>query len=217
MGNELVLDVAGCPGASRAIAIARQFGAVAWEAYIWDPFLTNYNGGWTAQVCKDIIAAGVKILPVYVPGSNPPSFDHAAQVMRSFGWTSGGCLLDVESGDDPGAAWCNAWANVMEGAGYDPGLYGLSSTLSSHPGSWKFKVVANYLPVSVLTFPLPDPHSKGADGWQFMGDTDPGVGFKIDANSMDTSKVIFAGAQPIVQVPTPNPTIRWNNLLNGQG
>lgn len=217
----LFLDTAYFPGSSAAINAARSVGADGWAGYIFDPYLPNGNGGWTQQAVQELLANGLGFLPIYVPGNSPLTAQRCIEVLQSYGFNDGPCVIDIESGSDPGQAYVEQWCDVLKNAGYLPIVYGTESTVAQDANHASGIWIANYLYRSIQSNLGPFPPGFNTQwfantrAWQYANSFDV-AGVNVDASTSNLPLDYSAGkgGNPVPLTPLPA-TPFWVKTNNG--
>lgn len=97
------------------------------------------TGSWTRELCQLVRQAGIPLLPIVVPGNNPPAPAATLDAAAAMGFTSGPIAVDLELTSFPPPAWVGAWVELAQARGYRPLRYGDLVPLQRYPlgaGDW---------------------------------------------------------------------------------
>lgn len=219
----LFLDTAYFPGVDAATNAARSVGADGWAGYIFDPYLPNGNGGWTPDAVNGLLANGLGFLPIYVPGNSPLTASRCIQVLQSYGFNNGPCVIDIESGSDPGQAYVEQWCDVLKGAGYFAIVYGTESTVAADANHANGIWVANYIYQSIQPNlgPFPPGFSTtwfaNARAWQYANSFNvAGVDVDASTSNLPLDYIAGKGGGTVTVLGPFNPAVSGTVIGNAQ-
>ena len=160
----LMLDAAFPPPPEQLLADMDQVGAQACAVYVWG----GASRGWTPQHVAALRTRGKYVLPIVVPGDNPPAdTGPILAAVRAFGFLRGPVMTDYETTSEPSASWAWLWETAQHAAGYVAGDYGTRSELGRYPAAdddW----IASWLRTGRMD-PVPE-LPAGVLAWQFVDD-----------------------------------------------
>lgn len=185
MSTLIGLDALFPPDAASVVRDANQVGAQVIGCYV---FRQGGIGGWNPMLVQNIRAAGKTMLPIVVPGNNPPPASTVLNAVRAMGFAGGVVALDLEATSLPPVAWATSWITIVQAAGFKPIEYGSVLNLEPYGIGLSMDWVANWLRTGSLE-PLPTLPS-GEAGWQFANEVSIN-GHVYDASLFDSS--IFEG------------------------
>jgi hypothetical protein len=161
MSNILVLDAAYPPSPKQWVADMDAVGAQGGAIYVYGSFL-NYTKA-HVDVAR---AAGKQVLPIIVPGNQPPAPPLYA-VAAPYGITSGPLAYDIEDGSFPAPEWVEQAVNESNAAGWSAGVYSSGAARQQYAFGWWWEArwpygAGTWQPVPVLP--------TGQAGWQYAHD-----------------------------------------------
>lgn len=166
MSQRIMLDAAYPPSPLQWCADIRNVGGSAGAVYVYGP-LTNY----TKQHVAQAIASGIAVLPIVVPGTNPPDPKIVLSSVYLYGITGGPIAKDREAGSLYPAAWSAAFDSVARAAGFIPVDYANLND-AVQPAEADEQWQAEWLRTGTMN-PVPT-LPAGLAAWQFVNDVSVG-------------------------------------------
>lgn len=178
MSEEIILDAAFPPTPALWVGDMNAVGASGGCVYVLGPF-TNYTPAHVTLAR----ASGKSVIPIVVPGDNPPSYGTVWAALLNYGFSSGPVVFDLERFSEPPDAWLTGARSFLGPLGYLVDRYGTVSELGKYSpenADW----IASWLRQGILD-PIPS-LPAGRVAWQFVDDIVIN-GRTYDASVMDSS------------------------------
>jgi hypothetical protein len=176
MGQDIMLDAAFPPSPLQWVTDMGNVGATVGAIYTYGPF-TNYTPAHVSQAS----ASSKRVLPIVVPGSNPPDPRLVLASVGRYGITSGPVAKDREAGSLYPSDWSQAFDTIARQSGYVPIDYAnLNDAIV--PAELDDRWLAEWLRTGVMN-PVPTLPS-GLVAWQFVNDV------TIGASQYDISVIV---------------------------
>ena len=162
-----MLDAAFPPAPLQWCEDIRNVGGSVGAVYVYGPF-TNYTPQHVAQAS----ASGIRVLPIVVPGTNPPDPRIVLSSVYRYGITGGPIAKDREAGSLYPIAWSIVFDSVARAAGFTPVDYANLND-AVQPAEADAQWLAEWLRTGVMA-PVPTlPANLVA--WQFVNDVPIGT------------------------------------------
>lgn len=179
-----MLDVAFPTSPADVVGDCRAVGADSVGLYVYNASVPGSVR--TADFVSQVMAGGIAVLPIIVPGNGSPSSNALLDALRATGFNQGATVLDIETGSSPPAQWVMQALQALKGAGYDVGVYCSPSSyavpIADSIGAWKWRADWTFRP----TF------APGWDAWQYSN-LQTVNGRRYDISTVVDSRV-FTGA-----------------------
>lgn len=185
---------------STLMADLDSLGAVAAGLYVVNLSIPSCE--LPAPYVQEVVARGYGVLPIIVPGDNPPADLDLVIALKLWGVPPAPVAFDIETFSSPDAGWLARKVQELVQAQYFPGMYGDAGHQAAYgavPFLWRWLADWTFSPFI-------------AAGYQATQWTDRAVG--VSGTRYDLSEVeddlIFWGRQrqtvpPITPLPPPPP------------
>ena len=152
------------------------------------------------QYVRALVADGVGVLPIIVPGNSPPADLDLVGALKGWGVPPAPVAIDLEDGSTPPLAWVQRKVQELTGAGYQSALYGTAFYQGMYnDAAWWWRWLADWTFREGIT--------PGYQAQQWSNDATAPSGRRYDISDVEDQIVLWGhqAFEPPLETVDPMP------------